>query len=298
MDQSLFLATLHVADLQVGDRVSIAVLSVDGFFLRGVRLVLSLGFLGSRLVVFIQLALAGHLAEATFTALDTIGRLLVLLALITLSGTLRRGGVPRDLSAKEIVDDHLGDTIQIGLTSLEETATLASKKREPVEVVLLVLDTVGALKVTGQDTTENSRDVLLWVVNVLHSADSTEKNILLGVVGIGRDHTGTIDKIDSLHQGNVLPHLGLTRNGSDRAHLLVTESVDDRRLARVGVADQANRHLLAVGVKGRELAKQRDQRTLAERVVDVGMESKTRVVLRKMTNPSGLVKDAKLAISH
>lgn len=286
MDQSLLLATLHVADLQVGDRVSIAVLG------------LSLGFLGSRLVVFVQLALAGHLAEATFTALDTVGRLLVFLALITLSGTLGRGGVPRDLSTKEIVDHHLGDTIQIGLTSLEETTALASKKREPVEVVLLVLDTVGALKVTGQDTAENSRNVLLWVVNVLHSADSTEKDVLLSVVGVGRDHTRTIDEVDSLHQGNVLPHLGLTRNGSDCAHLLVSESVDDGRLARVGVADQANRHLLAVGMKGRELTKQGDQRTLAERVVDIGVESETRVVLRKMANPSGLVKDAKLAINH
>jgi hypothetical protein len=294
MDQSL-LATLHIADLQVSDRVIVAVLVIDSLILGRLRLGLGLGVLGSRLIVFIQLALAGHLAERTFAALDTC---LVLLAVLALTGTLGWGCVPRDLSTKEVVDHHLGDTIQISFTSLEETTTLAGKKREPVEVVLLVLDTVCTLKVTGQDTAKNGRNVLLWVVNVLHSADTTEKNVLLGVIDVGRDHTRTIDEIDSLHQGDVLPHLGFTRNGSNCAHLLGSESVDDGRLARVGVADQANRHLLAVGVKGRELAKQRDQRTLAERVVDVGMESKTRIILRKMTNPSGLVKDAKLAISH
>jgi hypothetical protein len=254
MDQSLLLATLHVANLQVGDRIIIAVFGIDGLVLS--RLRLGLGILGSGLVVFIQLALAGHLAKSTFTALDTLDSLLILLALLTLSGTLGWGCVPRDLSTKEVVDHHLGDTIQIGLTSLEETTTLASKKCEPVEVVLLVLDTVGALKVTGQDTAKNSRNVLLWVVDILHSADTTEKDILLGIIGVGRDHTRTIDEIDSLHQGDILPHLGFTRNRSNCAHLLASQSVDDRRLARVGVANQTDRHLLTVGMKGRELAKQ------------------------------------------
>jgi hypothetical protein len=127
-------------------------------------------------------------------------------------------------------------------------------------------------------------------VDVLHTADTTKENVFRSVVLTGRDNTGAINEVNSLHQCDILPHLGLTRNGSDCADLLVTKGVDDGGLARVGVSNQTNRNLLTVGVERRELTEQSDQGSLAERVVDVGVESQCRVVLGKMTNPGSLVK--------
>ena len=43
---------------------------------------------------------------------------------------------------------------------------------------------------------------------------------------------------DLLHEGNVLPHLSLTRDGGNGTHLLLTKSVDDGRFTNVGVSSK------------------------------------------------------------
>jgi hypothetical protein len=70
-----------------------------------------------------------------------------------------------------------------------------------------------------------------------------------------------------------LPDLSLSRNRSDSADLLGAEGVDDGRLAGVGVPDQSDGDLLPVGVEGGKLTEELDERTLSERVVDIGVES-------------------------
>ena len=52
--------------------------------------------------------------------------------------------------------------------------------------------------------------------------------------------TWAVDKVDALHEGDVLPDLGLPRDGRHLADLLLLERVDDGALAHVGVADEAN----------------------------------------------------------
>jgi len=77
-----------------------------------------------------------------------------------------------------------------------------------------------------------------------------------------------------------LPNLCFTGNRSDCADFLLSECVDDRRLAGIGIANEAYRNLTAVGVESGELAKKRDERALAERVVDGGVESEGRIFFR------------------
>lgn len=75
------------------------------------------------------------------------------------------------------------------------------------------------------------------------------------VVLCGRRHdTGTVDEVDAPHKGDVLPNLGFTWNGCYIANLFFLEGIDDTRLANIGIADETNGNLLAIGEEGGELA--------------------------------------------
>lgn len=135
---------------------------------------------------------------------------------------------------------------------------------------------------------EDGGDVLFWVGDVFDTDDTTEEDVGFGV-GLGwRDDTGAINQEDSSHEGNVLPDFGLSGDWGDCADLLGAESVDDGGLSSVGVTDQTDGDLFSVGVEGGELTKELDEGTLSKGVVDVGVEGECRVILREMTNPSGL----------
>lgn len=69
-----------------------------------------------------------------------------------------------------------------------------------------------------------------------------------------RHNTRAVDEVDAAHQGDVLPDLGFTGDGSHIADLLLLEGVDNGRLADVGVANEADRDLLAVREEGGELS--------------------------------------------
>ena len=97
--------------------------------------------------------------------------------------------------------------------------------------------------------------------------------------------SGTVDEEHALHQGDVLPHLGLAGYGRHIAHLLLAQSVDHRTLARVRVADEAHADLLLVLVQLAELAQQLDESALAERVGQAGVEGECRMLLRQNRHP-------------
>lgn len=82
-----------------------------------------------------------------------------------------------------------------------------------------------------------------------------------------RDDTGTVDQVDSFHQGDVLPDFGLARDRCDIAYFLGFEHVDDGGFTNVGIADKAYRDLFAVGVKDGELAEKLDEGSFAKGVV-------------------------------
>jgi hypothetical protein len=100
---------------------------------------------------------------------------------------------------------------------------------------------------------EHCWDVLCWVLDVFCANDTTEENVFWCVVHAWRHTTRTVYEVDALHECDVLPHFGLTRNRCDCADLLVAECVDDGGLASVGIANKTDGDLLACRVKGREL---------------------------------------------
>ena len=126
------------------------------------------------------------------------------------------------------------------------------------------------------------------MLNVFGANNTTKENVFWCVGHAGRHTTGAIDEVDALHECDVLPHLGLTRDRRNCADLLVPKGVDDGGFARVGVADETDRDLFAGGVKGGELTEKRDEGTLAEGVCDGGVEGKGRVFTGKKLDPASL----------
>lgn len=102
------------------------------------------------------------------------------------------------------------------------------------------------------------------------------------------DHSWAVDQVDTLHEGDILPDLGFTGDGCDVADLLAPKGVDDAGFTSVGVADKANRDLLLVRVKGRELTKQLNQGSFAKRVVDRRVKGESRVFFGQCLDPFGL----------
>jgi hypothetical protein len=157
-----------------------------------------------------------------------------------------------------------------------------------VPASLAMIEAVGPLEVLAPDALEHGRDVLGRGREVLDADDALEDGRCVRVLGRDRDDTRAVDQVDSPHEGDVLPDLGLSRDGRDRADLLFLERVDDGRLADVRVANEANRNLLLVRVEDRELAEELDERALAERVVDRGVEGERRRQLRQVLDPASL----------
>jgi hypothetical protein len=101
-------------------------------------------------------------------------------------------------------------------------------------------------------------------------------------------HVLLTNHVDALHQGDVLPHLCFTSDGRHNAYLLLSKGVDNRAFACVRVTDHTNRNLLAIAVERRELTKKGDEGTLAEAVVDIGVEGKSGEFFAQMSHPSSL----------
>lgn len=126
------------------------------------------------------------------------------------------------------------------------------------------------------------------MLNVLRAHDAAQEDVFGGVGHAGRDAAGAVDQVDALHQGDVLPDLGLAGDGGDRADLFLAEGVDNGGLAGVGVADEADRDLLAGRVEGGELAEEGDEGSLAEGVGDGGVEGEGGVFAGKEFDPTSL----------
>jgi hypothetical protein len=182
-ERSIFLTTLHIADLKVGNRV-VVVLIVT--FAEALKLVLSFRLAGSILGLGLcELALLTHLAKSALTALDLLS---------ILARGVRRRGEPRNLSTKEIVDDHLGNTIKVRFSSTEKSATFTGEDTQKLDRVFgAALDTIGTLEMFRLDALQHGGDVLFWVVDVLNTNDTTEKDIFRSVILVRRDHTRAID---------------------------------------------------------------------------------------------------------
>jgi hypothetical protein len=123
---------------------------------------------------------------------------------------------------------------------------------------------------------------------MLNSHDTFEYLLSLGIFAAGRNNTGAIDEVDTLHECNILPDFGLARNRSDIADLLSFDGIDDAAFADIGVANEANRNLLLVGHEIGELTEELNKGTFAEGVVDGCMEGDGRVRFGEILYPASL----------
>ena len=91
------------------------------------------------------------------------------------------------------------------------------------------------------------------VREALGADDALQDGVGLALVVVGRavvvDDARAVDEVDALRQRDVLPDLGLPRDGRDLADGLGPQGVDHARLADVGVADDAHADLLGLAVE-------------------------------------------------
>jgi hypothetical protein len=98
------------------------------------------------------------------------------------------------------------------------------------------------------DTVQERLNVLLRMLDLLDTHNTSKNQVGRRVGARGRDDTGTVNQIDALHQTDILPDLSLSRNGSNSANLLFEKGVDDGRLSSVRPTNQTDRYLFSVGV--------------------------------------------------
>lgn len=85
-----------------------------------------------------------------------------------------------------------------------------------------------------------------------------------------------------------MPYFCFAGDGGDGANFLFSEGVDNGGFAGIGVADEADGDLFAIGVEGGELAEELDEGAFAERVCDRGVEGEGGVGFAEMADPGGL----------
>lgn len=107
---------------------------------------------------------------------------------------------------------------------------------------------------------------------VFDSDNSLEHSVGIGIFGGKGYNTRTIDQVDSLHQGNVLPDFRLSWDRGDSADLFLFDRIDDARFTDIGVSDETDRYLLLVRMKDRELTEELNEGSFTKRVVDRGVE--------------------------
>lgn len=152
-----------------------------------------------------------------------------------------------------------------------------------------VFETVRALEVLGPDALEKRGDVFRRGRQVLHAHDALEDRVRVRVLGRDGDDTGTVNEVDTAHEGDVLPDFGFPRDGSDGADFFLFECVDDAGFTSVGVADEADGNLFLVRVEDRELTEELDEGSFTKRIVDRGMEGDCGCGKGKVFHPSSLI---------
>lgn len=151
-----------------------------------------------------------------------------------------------------------------------------------------VFEIIRALEVLWPDALEERGDMFCRCRQVFHTDDALEDGVGVGILGGDGDDAGTVDEVDSAHEGDVLPYFGFARDRSDCAYFFLFECVDDAGFTSVWVADETDRDLFLVRVEHRELAEQLDERSFTKRVVDRRVKGDSGCRKGKVLDPSRL----------
>uniref|UniRef100_A0A8W7PVQ6 Uncharacterized protein n=1 Tax=Anopheles coluzzii TaxID=1518534 RepID=A0A8W7PVQ6_ANOCL len=193
--------------------------------------------------------------------------------------------VEREPAALPVVQYHLRHRLHVRLALLQQLARLARNLLEEIDMVRPLGHAVRLHHVLLADALQHLLDVVLRIVDQLDPHHRLQHLLRVGFRG-RVDDARAIDQEDALHQRDVLPHLRFARDRGHLAHLLAAQRVDDGRLAHVRVAYEADADLLLVHVQLADLAQQIDQRTLAERVRERGVERDRRILLAQYRDPA------------
>mmetsp|Transcript_6562 Transcript_6562/g.18159 ORF Transcript_6562/g.18159 Transcript_6562/m.18159 type:complete len:283 (-) Transcript_6562:92-940(-) len=191
----------------------------------------------------------------------------------------------RDLTPLPVVEHHLGRRVQVGVASLAQLSRAQRHLSQKVFGVFPARQLVGAAEILGLNPVDDLIDVLGGVFELFDAHDALEYGVRFGIALVGVDDSRAVDEEDSLHQRDVLPYLCLAWDGGHVANLLRSQRVDHGRLADVRVAHHAHRDVLLVGAHPRQLSQEAQERSLAKRIVDGGMEGDRRVLFRERAEP-------------
>ena len=114
-------------------------------------------------------------------------------------------------------------------------ASLGGQFLQKVGVIRPIADLVSLLNVLFLDSFEHFVGVVFGRWDVFNSDNTLQHNVRLRV-SMGIDHAWTIDEIDALHERDVLPDLGLSRDRRHIAHFLLPQSVDYTALSCVRIS--------------------------------------------------------------
>lgn len=189
-----------------------------------------------------------------------------------------------DLALLPHEDNVFGHIIDVGLSSFLKFATLDTHLVKEVVRVDPSVHTENVGDVLFLYSIEDGLDKLVRHRKFLGPHHTFEYFINFGLILIV-DDTGAIDQENALGHRDILPHFGLTGDGSHLAASLLHQSIDDRRFTNVRVADKPDRNRLFVSVQNVELLQQLDQTSLTEWVSGGSLERDTRVFLLQVANP-------------
>src|SRR5688572_8865005 len=83
-------------------------------------------------------------------------------------------------------------------------------------------------------------------------------------------------------------YLGLSGNRGNGAHFVAFESVDDAALSNIGISNEADRYLLFIGMKLRELSEKLNKGAFSEGVIRRSMECNSRIAGCEVLNITSL----------
>lgn len=170
----------------------------------------------------------------------------------------RRRREPRQLPPEKIIQHHLRHGINIRFAALEQPPRFSRQELQELRRRFVLSHLIQFLYVPSLRLLQHRVNILGRIFDVLDPHYASEKDVAVAIAATGRDHAGAVDQVNAFHEGDVLPYFRFAGYGSHGADLFLAQGVDDGGFARVGVADEADGDLLAVGMQGGELAEELD----------------------------------------
>lgn len=197
-----------------------------------------------------------------------------------------RVGHVRDLSSLPVEEDDLGGALEVRFSSLKEFALLLGHLGQEVVFIFPGGEFVESLDGLLTDLLQERTYVDLRVEQLLRPDHPLQHHLCVVLALVVVHHPRTVDQVNPFGEVHILPDLGLSRDRSCLAHLLLLERVDDAALAHIRIADETDRNVLLVLMEVVELSQEVDETALAETVLHTGMVGHSGTLFLQMGHPT------------